>query len=267
MRFVIDSYSPIMMGAIRFTAAGLILFVILRALNYPNPTLHEWKGAGLVGFLMLVIGNPSMAYAEKTVSSSVGALAIATVPILMAIFSGFWRQWPTKREWCGILIGTTGVAILATGSDMQASPIGAALMLVSATTWALGSVWSKYLPMPKGAMASAAQMLAGGIMLVLICLVRQEPLPALPTARSVWALAYLIVFGSLIAYSAYLYLLQNVRPALATSNTFVNPLVAIGLGVWLADEKIGVSEYTALVVILLGVLLVLPFWQTNKTPN
>jgi drug/metabolite transporter (DMT)-like permease len=107
-------------------------------------------------------------------------------------------------------------------------------------------------------MASAAQMLAGGAVLLLASLVHGESWPAHVSAKSVYAILYLILFGSFVAYSAYLFLLKNVRPALATSYAFVNPLVAMFLGAWLANEAIGRSEYVALVIILIGVLLVLP---------
>ena len=155
-----------------------------------------------------------------------------------------WLRWrgiaaPSPQEWLGATVVGT--------------------LLLAAASWALGSLWGKHLAMPKGAMASAAQMLAGGAVLVVISLLAQEPWPAHVSAKSLYAIAYLIVFGSLIAYSAYLFLLQHVRPALATSYAFVNPLVAMLLGAALAGEHIDRAEYMALAIIIVGVLLVLPF--------
>lgn len=264
MRFAIDSFPPIMMAAIRFCSAGILLYSWLRLRGVANPTKKEWLGAAAVGFLLLAIGNATVAYAELTVSTGVTALTIATVPLWVALFSWFWNNKPNLREWSGIAIGTCGVFVLNTGSSFQASPFGALLVLIGSVCWAFGSVWSKYLEMPAGAMASAAQMLAGGGMLVIASWIAGESWPAHPSAHSIYALLYLIVFGSLVAYSAYLYLLNNVRPALATSNAFVNPIVALCLGAWLADEHIGGTEIIALLIIICSVLLVLPIGKKTS---
>jgi drug/metabolite transporter (DMT)-like permease len=258
MRFAIESFPPFLMGALRFMAAGLLLFGWLSLRGAPAPTAGQWWRSFIVGTLLLAVGNGGVAYAEQTVSSGVSALAIATVPLWAAIFASFWRELPTSREWLGILVGTVGIAVLNLGGTMQASPIGAVVLLLAAASWAFGSLWGKRVAMPNGAMASAAQMLAGGAVLLLASLVHGESWPAQVSAKSVYAVLYLILFGSFVAYSAYLFLLKNVRPALATSYAFVNPLVAMFLGAWLASEAIGRSEYVALVIILIGVLLVLP---------
>jgi len=271
MRFAMDSLPPFMMAATRFVIAGSLLYGFLRWRGQPAPTLPQWMGASVVGILLLAIGNASLAYAEKTVSSGVAALAVATVPLWMALFSGFWGQWPTRRECLGIVIGTLGVAILSMGSVMQASPQGTVLILLSAAVWAFGSIWGKHLPMAQGVMASATQMVMGGLILVVVSMVAGEPLPQQLSAKTIYAMLFLIFLGSLVAYSAYQFLLHNVRPALATSNTFVNPLVALILGAWLADEVIGSAEYLALAIIIFAVLLVLPtnaaqYADATKTP-
>jgi drug/metabolite transporter (DMT)-like permease len=258
MRFAIESFPPFLMGAIRFLVAGALLFGWLKIRGVASPTRSQWLGAGIVGTLLLAVGNGGVAYAELTVSSGVAALAIATVPLWTAIFASLWNEKLHAREWTGILIGTTGIVVLNLGSTLQASHVGAAVLLLAAASWAFGSLWGKRLPMPAGAMASAAQMIVGGLVLFIASLVAGESWPLAPSAKSVYAILYLIVFGSFVAYSAYLFLLNNVRPALATSYAFVNPLVAMLLGAWLADEVIGGAEYAALVIILVGVSLVLP---------
>jgi len=263
MRFAIDSFPPIMMAAIRFCSAGILLYSWLRLRGVPAPTRREWLGASVVGILLLSIGNATVAYAEQTVSSGVAALTIATVPLWVALFSWLWNQKPTLREWLGILIGTLGVVVLNSGANFQASPIGAILVLIGSMCWSLGSIWGKHLPMARGAMGSASQMLAGGVVLVVASTVAGESWPATLTSKSVLAELYLIVFGSLVAYSAYMFLLRNVRPALATSNAFVNPVVALLLGVFLADERVGQAEITALIIILCSVLLVLPIGKKS----
>ncbi|HZV98629.1 MAG TPA: drug/metabolite exporter YedA [Methylophilaceae bacterium] len=264
MRFAIESFPPFMMAAIRFVAAGALLYGWLRWRGTPVPTFKQWLGAAIVGVLLLSIGNAGVAYAEQSVSSGAAALAIATVPLWAAIFASFWKHAPNRREWLGIVIGTVGIVVLNLGTNMQASPLGAGILLLSAACWAFGSLWGKHLPMPEGAMASAAQMLMGGAVLVGVSLMTGETWPESASPKSIYALAYLIVFGSLIAYSAYLFLLNAVRPALATSYAFVNPVVALALGAWLAGEVIGRAEYIALAIIVVGVLLVLPLKRGNE---
>lgn len=263
MRFAIESFPPFMMAAIRFVAAGMLLYGWLRWRGAPAPNMRQWLGAMAIGTLLLSIGNAGVAYAEQTVSSGVAALMIATVPLWMAVLGCFWQQRPSQREWAGILVGTGGVVVLNLGGTLQASVAGAGILLLAAASWAFGSLWAKRLPMPAGPMASAAQMLAGGMVLVIASLATGEQWPAEISEKSIYAILYLIVFGSFVAYSAYLFLLDNVRPALATSYAFVNPLVAMFLGVWLAQETIDLAEYGALAIIIVGVLLVLPLKRRN----
>ncbi|EEF23052.1 Inner membrane transport protein yedA, putative, partial [Ricinus communis] len=222
-----------------------------------TPTLKQWGASVVVGTLLLAVGNAGVAYAEQWVDTGPAALTIATVPLWALVFSAFWGDPPHAREWLGIGLGITGVAILNMGSSMRASALGATVLLIAAAGWAFGSVWSKRLPVPQGAMASAAQMLAASAVLMMVSMLSGEHIKGIPTAKALWSLAYLAIFGSLIAYSAYLYLLKTVRPALATSYAFVNPLVAILLGTWLADEHVGLHECSALVAILAGVMVVL----------
>ena len=259
MRIAIESFAPFLMAAIRFSVAGATLYLFLRWRGSSAPTAREWLSATIVGTLLLAMGNAVVAYVEQSVSSGVAALAMATVPLWMAFFSGFWGHWPHAKEWSGIVVGILGVAVLSSGSTLQASPMGTFLLLFAAASFSFGSVWSKRLSMPAGAMSSATQMFAGGMVLMLMSVLHGESWPTQPTQNSILAIIYLITFGSLVAYSAYLFLLQTVRPALASSNAFVNPVVAVFLGVWLAGEHIGTAEYMALGIIIIGVLLVLPF--------
>lgn len=257
IRFAIDSFPPFMMAGLRFLCAGGLLYGLLRVRGAPNPALDQWGGATIVGVLLLAVGNGGVSYAEQWVASGAAALAIATVPLWAVLFAGLWGNWPHRREWLGIGLGFLGVLLLNLGGNMRASVLGATVLLVAAAGWAFGSVWSKRLPMPDGAMASAAQMLSAGLVLMVMSWAGGEHMGGVPTAKSVWALVYLVVIGSFIAYSAYLYLLKTVSPALATSYAFVNPLVAMLLGVWLANEQVGGFELLALTAILSGVVLVL----------
>lgn len=258
MKFAIESYPPFQMAAMRFLLAGGLLYAVMRWRGAPRPSGEQWLGATAVGTLLLAAGNGGVAYAQQWIASGTAALAIATVPLWTAIFARLWGHRPTRREWAGIALGMFGIALLNLGNNMQVSPLGAAIILLAAVCWAFGSVWSKHLPMPTGAMAGAAQMLGGGAVLVVASVLHGDALPAaLPSVRAALAMAFLVIFGSFVAYSAYLYLLKTVRPALATSYAFVNPLVAMLLGAWLAGESVGFYEGLALVVVLAGVLLVL----------
>ncbi len=190
------------------------------------------------------------------VREAVAALGVATVPLFTLLFARMWGQHNTRLEWAGILLGFAGMVLLNLGHNMQASPLGAGLILFAAAAWALGSVWARYLQLPPGAMAPAAEMLCAGVMLLLLSVLTGERLETPPTLQGWLALLYLVVFGSLIAFSAYQFLLRHVRPAAATSYAYVNPVVAVLLGMLFADEMIGQAEWLAMGVIVAAVVLI-----------
>ena len=253
---VVKGLPPFLTAGIRFLIAGTILYLFLRLRGAPTPNRRQWAGAAIVGCLLLVGGNGVVVFAEQFVASGVAALFIATVPLWAVLIARIWGRWPTRPEWIGLLVGFLGIVFLNVGGGLRITPLGALVVLLAAICWALGSVWSQHLPLPAGAMSSAAEMLVGGPVLVVFGLVHQERIAANPPAESLWALAYLIVFGSLVAFSAYGYLLKKVRPALATSYAYVNPLVALILGAAFNGEQITSIELVALLFILTGVVLV-----------
>jgi drug/metabolite transporter (DMT)-like permease len=253
IRIAIETFPPFMMGAIRFLVAGAALYVFLRLRGHANPSGAQWRGAAIVGALLLVGGNGSVIFAEQQISSGLAALMIATTPLFTALFSGLWGNWPKRLEWGGIALGLVGVALLTLESDLQANPIGTLALIVATISWSFGSIWSKRLSLPSGLMASAAEMLAGGALFMLVSLTLGERFKSAPSVASTSALVYLIIFGSLVAFSAYLYLLKNVRPALATSYAYVNPVVAVVLGVGFYQEEITWFGVVGMLVILTGV--------------
>lgn len=257
IRFGIESFPPFLMAGVRFTVAGLILFTIMRYLGSPNPSKQQWLGASAVGLLLPALGNGTVCYVQQTVSSSVAALAIATAPIWMAIFSSIWGHKITVKEWLGIAVGLVGIVLLNLGGSFQGDALSAFLLIFAAASWSFGSVWGKRLAMPDGLMASAAQMLAGGLVLLIVSTLSGEAWPHTISLKSWGAMLFLVVLGSLVAYSAYQYLLKTVRPLVASSNTFVNPIVAFAVGIWFANEQVTTMELMALAVILVGVFLVL----------
>lgn len=257
IRFALAGFPPFLLGGIRFIIAGMLMYSFLRLRGTPNPTRKEWGGAALVGLLLLLGGNGLVTFAEQWVASGLAALVVATVPIFAALFAGIWGKWPTRREWLGLGIGFVGVALLSLEGDMRANPLGAVALLVATMSWAFGSVWSRYLSLPRGPMGSAAELLAGGVGLAVLGFATGEQITSVPGPGPLFALAYLIVFGSIIAFTAYSYLLQRVRPSLATSYAYVNPAVAVVLGVGLAGEQVTLFGLIALRVILAGVAIVL----------
>ncbi|HEY6284535.1 MAG TPA: drug/metabolite exporter YedA [Ktedonobacteraceae bacterium] len=256
MRIALHGFPPFILAGVRQLTAGIILFLFLRLRKHESPTRKQWVTAIIVGGLLLVVGNGGVVFAEQWVSSGLAALALGAIPLWAALFSGFFGRWPTRIEWFGLGLGFSGLVLLNLENGLHSNPLGAIVLLIAPMSWALGSILSQHLPSPKGLMASASQMLAGGIMLFIVGFATGEHLTSMPGPGPLAAMAYLIIGGSLIAFSAYGYLLRHVRPALATSYAYVNPLVAVGLGVALAGEQITMIGIVAMLTILSGVGLV-----------
>jgi len=238
---------------VRFLIAGVLLFGFLRLRGVAAPSRRQWRNAAITGVLLLGFGNGMVCFAEQRVSSGIAAVAVASMPLFAAVFSSLYGERPTPREGLGLAIGFIGVVVLNLGSGLSASRIGAAALLLAAMCWALGSVWSKRQDMPKGPMNTAAQMLCASVALIIVALSAGERLPTHPDVHATLAVAYLIVFGSIIAFSAYLYVLKHVRPALATSYAYVNPPVAVLFGLMLVSEHVGPYDLAGMAIILLGV--------------
>jgi len=263
IRIGVEYWPPLLLAGIRFVLAGTLMYAFLRWRGAPAPTWAQWKAAGMIGILLLACGNGGVSVAEHMgVASGVAALAVATVPLFTLLFGYFWGARNTRLEWAGIALGLIGIAMLNLGSNLQSSPLGALLLVFAAASWAFGSVWSKHVPLPAGAMASAVEMLVGGVALLIGSAVSGEHLQAMPPIEGWAALAYLTFFGSIIAFNAYMYLLKNVRPAAATSYAYVNPAVAVLLGIVFVGETIGIEEGLAMLVIISAVVLIgLPQWR------
>jgi len=257
IRFAIEGLPPFLMAAIRFLIAGGVMYLFLRWRGAPNPTRAQWIGSAIVGCLLLGGGNGGVTFAEQWVSSGLAAVWIATMPIWAALFGGLWGRWPSRIEWLGLIVGFVGVGLLNLEGNLRANPLGVIALTLATITWALGSVWSRHLSLPLGPMNSAAQMLLGSVALFVLSAISGERVAVPPTSTSMLALAYLIAFGSLIGFSSYGYLLRNTRPTVATSYAYVNPVVAVGLGVWLGGERITGIGILAMFVILSGVALVM----------
>jgi drug/metabolite transporter (DMT)-like permease len=190
------------------------------------------------------------------VGSGIAATAAASIPLWTAVFAGLSGHWPCRTEWTGIAVGFAGVGVLSLEGDIRTSALGALLIIVAPIFWSFGSVLSKRLELPGTWMATSGQLLAGGLTLLVLGPLRGERIAALPTAGSIAALVYLTVIGSIVAFSAYVYLLRELKPTAATSYAYVNPVVAVVLGVTIGGEVLTGPALVALPLILAGVGLI-----------
>lgn len=265
IRYMLVGFPPFLGIGLRFLAAGGMLYGFLRWRGVPNPTRIEWRNSAIVGAFLLAGGVGGTTFAEQWISSGLAAVSAAAIPIWSALFSGLWGQWPARREWIGILIGFGGVALLAVEGSLSATnPIGVIAMQTAVVLWSFGSVWSRRLKLPNGTMGFAAEMLTGGALLMVIGLVRGEHFTAFPEPSAIAAWAYLVLIGSLVAFSAYMYLLRNVPSALATSYAYVNPVIAVLLGTIFAGEHITEIGLIAMMLIILSLSLIALAGQRTK---
>lgn len=265
IRFALVSFPPYLQMGSRFLVAGLALALWMRLVrNAPWPARGQWRNALVVGTLMLGGGMGSVAVAEQTVGSGIVVVFIAVVPLLIVLINLFWRVVPGRLEIAGIGVGLAGVVMLTQGAGFQASPQGLLAMVTACSCWSLGSVLSqRSLRLAPGAMGFASEMLCGGGVLMLLAAVTGETFSWPPEPLAAWAWLYLVVFGSLLAFNAYMVLLAEASAGLAASYTFVNPLIAMLLGVGFGGETITGFEWAAAGVVLAGVLLLLAKPRTS----
>lgn len=255
MRVAVEGLPPFFMASTRFVVAGLFLLVFLRVRGAPWPSWREWWWAVPVGTLMFALGNGTVALAERNISSGVAAVVCGTMPLGVAALGPLFGERATSREWLALIIGFVGVAVLGLGGEVRAEPLSAVLLAIAPLSWALGSLLARRLPLAKGLMSAATQMVAGGAVMALVSPLLGEAIPTSPPLKSVLAWAYLVVFGSLVAYSAYTFLLRHTRPAVATSHSYVNPALAVVLGAALGGERVGLETVVAVALIIAATLL------------
>lgn len=252
-----ESWPPLMMAGVRFLAAGILLMAFLLLRGHKLPPLRPLLNAALIGLLLLAVGNGMVTVAEhQNVPSGIAAVVVATVPLFTLCFSRLFGIKTRKLEWVGIAIGLAGIIMLNSGGNLSGNPWGAILILIGSISWAFGSVYGSRITLPVGMMAGAIEMLAAGVVLMIASMIAGEKLTALPSLSGFLAVGYLALFGSIIAINAYMYLIRNVSPALATSYAYVNPVVAVLLGTGLGGETLSKIEWLALGVIVFAVVLV-----------
>lgn len=256
IRIGLETLEPFVLQAIRFSVAGTVLYVVARRRGAPRPSGRQWASAALVGSLLLLGGLGLVTLAEdRGVGSGLAATMIAISPMWLALWGGLLGRWPRQREWFGMVIGLASVVVLALGNDFGGSRTGLVLLLVSPMSWTLGSALTSRLDLPPGLMASACEMLAGAVGFWSLAAATGEDV-ARPSRSSALAVGYLIVFGSVIAYSAYQHLLAHSRPAVAISYAYVNPVVAVLLGTLLLDEALTWGLAVALPLVVVSVVLI-----------
>jgi drug/metabolite transporter (DMT)-like permease len=262
--YAIETLPPLLMAGVRFLVAGAMLYAWAMWRRRQRPTLREWGSALALGALLILCGNGGVVLAERTVPSGFAALLVAIVPAWMVAIEALrpGGERPSGRTLLGIALGLAGVAVLFGGGRLDAEHgmmWGLALLLGGSLAWSFGSIFSKTMPLPKSLLlATAMEMLCGGALLTLTGLLLGEGgfVTAQASARSLWALAYLIVFGSLIAFTAYVWLLGATSAALASTYAFVNPVVAVFLGWLLAGEPVTARTLLAAAIIVCGVVVI-----------
>jgi drug/metabolite transporter (DMT)-like permease len=266
IRFAIETLPPFLMAGVRFVIAGGLLYGVLRIRGTEKPKRQHWIAAGIIGLLLLMGGNGAVVWAEQRVPSGIAALLVAVTPCWMVLID--WLRpggtRPRALVWIGLGLGLAGIVLLIgpasiLGGEAMDGP-GAAVLLVGTLAWASGSIYARYADLPKQPLlATGMQMLVGGVILIGAGVVAGEPARIAWDAislKSALSLGYLIVFGAIVGYSAYVWLLRVSTPAMVGTYAYVNPIVAMLLGWALADEVLTGRMLIAAAVIVGGVALI-----------
>ena len=265
IKYAIETIPPFALGFIRFAVSGGLLYGLARWRGAGKPTMHELKMAAITGVLMLGFGNGAVMWAEKTIPSGVVALIVSSVPIWVVIID--WLRpggvRPRTAMFLGLVLGLAGILILvgprAIIGEGNVDEIGALIMLAGSIAWAVGSLMTRGNKPGSPIVFAALQMLAASAAMGIMGLVTGDLFafsPANLTAKSVFSFFYLVIAGSIIGYTAYVYLLGMVSAAKAATYAYVNPVIAVLLGWAFASEPLGVRTVIAAGVVLAGVAII-----------
>ncbi len=249
----LEGAGPYFLIGTRFIVAGGLLMLWLRGRGEALPTLRQWRGATVIAFLLLVVSLGNVTVAEQWVTSGATVALVTLIPLAIALWSIAFGTRPKPLEWGAIILGACGTLIMVGGEDLRARPLGTILILIGIASWSLGTVLSRRIETPPGAMGFAAEMLAGGAIALFASAVFHESWSVPHSPRVWWAWAYLVVFGTLIAFSAYRYLVAHVSPTLAASYAYVNPLVGLLVGWGLGNESFSANVLIGLPIVLASV--------------
>lgn len=275
IRVAIETLPPLTMAAARFLIAGSLLWIWCELRGVERAGRGHWRSAAIIGTLMLLGGNGGVCWVEQYVASGIASLVVALVPFWMVLLHWARRGGarPTVAEVCGLLLGFVGMVILADpGAAMPETAMhrgSIAVLLIATLAWAVGSLYSRTAARPGSPLRSTAmEMLAGGLALAIAGAGLGEWRaidPATFSIRSLAAVGYLVVFGSVVAFTAYMWLLRVSTPARVATYAYVNPIVAVFLGWWLVGEQVTARTLVAAVVILLGVAVIITFGRSYRS--
>jgi drug/metabolite transporter (DMT)-like permease len=259
MRVTVQSLPPWGQAGFRFVCAGAVLLAIARARGEPWPTQRAWLISLPIGALLFAMGNGLVAAAERTVSSGLAAVVCATTPLFAAGFGVVRGERPDRAEAFGMLLGVTGVIVLGLGSPLASAGIEGVMIVVAPIGFAIGSLWARAESRRSGGgvAGTAAHMLMGGIVLLVISATLGERVPEEVPFEGLFAWGYLVIFGSLVGFTTYAWLLRNARPTVAMSYAYVNPLVALLLGAALLEEQLSGATAFGGLFIATGVMMAL----------
>jgi drug/metabolite transporter (DMT)-like permease len=276
IRFAIETIPPLLMAGSRFLSAGAILYAWARLTGSPPPERRHWPSAALVGGLLFLVGNGGVTWSEQHVPSGLVALIIATIPIWMSLIDWIWHDGRRPTRWmiAGLLLGFSGIVLLAEPGDLggkgQVAPLNALFLLVTSACWAAGSLYARSAPLPRSSsLAVAMELLAGGALLVVVGLAVGEGSrfhAADLTLRSILSVAYLSVFGSVLAFTAYIWLLKSTSAARVATYAYVNPVVALTLGWVFGGEPMTGRTIAAGLVIVVAVVIITTAGSRNMQP-
>lgn len=283
IRVAVETLPPLLMAGVRFVIAGGLLYALVRWRGAPRPTLRNWRSATIAGAFLLLGGNGLVVWAEQTVASGPAALLVATMPFWLVMLNAFWPGGtrPGLRDLLGLVIGSLGIVLLVAPDAALAmvakaplklepiDPWGAAALVLASLSWAIGSLYARTAPSPESPwVATSTQMLCGGMLQLLVGVLLGET-AQLDTDRIRWqsvaAFAYLIVLGSWVGYTCYVWLLRVVSPAKVATYAYVNPVVAVLLGWILLDEPLTATTWAAMALIVAAVVLLTTAGPRSKS--
>lgn len=276
IRFGVATIPPFIMAGIRFTIAGALLYAWLRFRGAPKPTRAHWRSAAIIGFLLLVAGNGVVAWAEQVVPSGLTALVIAAVPMWMVLMDWMFNKVrPNKTVVIGLLMGFAGIAFLVDPGELSGNAMtdvaGFAALMIATISWAGGSLYSRSAHLPDSPFLSTAmEMLVAGVMLFVVGFWLGEGSAfdmSRITLQSAGAVGYLIVAGSLLGLTSYIWLLRATTTARASTYAYVNPVVAVFLGWLIADEQLTGRMMIAAVIIVAAVILIITYRGRAPQPK